>query len=89
MPDVPRFLEYGYELDYSGFRILVAPGETPPDVMAVLARACRETAEDPEYQAWAAEAGIGAAWKDRLGTVSHLEFLAPKVEALMARLSGR
>ena len=23
VPDVPRFLEYGYELDYSGFRILV------------------------------------------------------------------
>ena len=89
VPDVPGFLEYGYELEYSGFRILVAPGETPPDVMSVLARACQETAEDPEYQAWAAGAGIGASWKDRAGTIAHLEVLAPKVEALMARLDRR
>ena len=89
VPEVPRFLEYGYELEYSGFRILVVPGETPPEVIAVLALACRETAEDREYRAWAAEAGIGASWKDRVGTIEHLEDLAPKVEALMARLSER
>ena len=87
VPDVPRFLEHGYELDYSGFRVLVAPSGTPDDVMGVLSSACRETVEDPEYQAWAAEAGIGASWKDRDSTIEHLESLAAKVEGLMARLS--
>jgi tripartite-type tricarboxylate transporter receptor subunit TctC len=87
VPDVPRFLEHGYELDYSGFRVLVAPGGTPAEVLGVLARACRETAEDPEYQVWAAEAGIGPSWKDRDGTIEHLEGLAAKVQTLMARLS--
>ena len=89
LPDVPLFRDFGYELDYGGFRILVAPGGTPPDVVGRLARACRETAEDPEYQAWAADVGIGASWKDRSGTQYHLEFLAPKVEALMHLLSER
>ncbi|MEJ2205292.1 MAG: tripartite tricarboxylate transporter substrate binding protein [Gemmatimonadota bacterium] len=89
VPDVPTFRELGYEVEYGGFRIVVAPGGTPSDVLETLEGACAATARDPAYQEWAAGAAIGASWKDRAGTVAYLDALSPKVEALMARLDER
>jgi len=89
VPDVPTFRELGYEVEYGGFRIVVAPGGTPSDVIETLEDACAATARDPAFQEWASGAAIGASWRDRVGTVAHLEALSPKVEALMARLAER
>jgi tripartite-type tricarboxylate transporter receptor subunit TctC len=89
VPDVPTFRELGYEVEYGGFRIVVAPGGTPANVVTVLEQACGATARDSAFLEWATGAAIGASWKDRAGTIAYLEALAPKVEALMAELAER
>ena len=89
VPDVPTFLELDVDVVYGGFRMAVAPAGTPGDVLRTLEAACQATAEDPEFQAWAGGAAIGAAWRDRAGSVAYLEELAPKVERLMADMAAR
>ncbi len=87
--EAPTFRELGYDLEYGGFRILVAPGETPVEIVATLEAACRRTAEDPEFLDWARGAAIGAAWLDRAQTRAYLEGLAPQVQRLMRDLAAR
>jgi tripartite-type tricarboxylate transporter receptor subunit TctC len=89
VPATPTFTELGFDVVYGGFRMAVAPAETPPVVLAMLEAACKATAEDPDFQSWADGAGIGAAWRDRAGALAYLEELAPKVERLMAEMSTR
>lgn len=89
VPEVPTFLESDFDVVYSGFRLVVAPDGTPVDVLQALEGACAATARDPNFTAWASGAGIGAAWRDRAGTIEYLEELAPKVQALMAGMEGQ
>jgi tripartite-type tricarboxylate transporter receptor subunit TctC len=86
VPDAPTFNELGYGVEYGGFRMVVAPAKTPETILETLGRACRATAEDPEYRDWATDAAIGAAWRDRAGALAYLEALAPRVERLMAEI---
>lgn len=88
VPDAPTFQELGYELEYGGFRMLVAPAGTPEVVLAALESACRATAEDDAFVRWAASAAIGAAWRGRQDSGEYLEALAPKVERLVQELDA-
>ncbi len=89
VPEVPTFRELGFDVVYGGFRIVVAPSGTPEPVLGTLEAACAATAEDADFNAWASGAAIGAAWRDRAGSIEYLEELAPKVESLMAAMEAR
>ena len=89
VPDAPTFLELGFDVDYGGFRILVAPADTPVDILGTLEAACQATSDDPDFQRWAREAAVGAMWRDRVATRSYLETLAPNVQHLMNDMDAR
>ena len=89
VPDAPTFKEHGYDLEYGSFRVLVAPAGTPETVLSHLESVCRFAWEDPDFQAWAEMAAIGALWRDREQTKAYLATLAPKVGRLMEDLGMR
>lgn len=89
VPDVPTFRELGYDVVYGGFRIVVAPAGTPEETLSTLETACEATAADPDFEAWAVSAAIGASWRDRTGSIDYLEELVPKVERLMGEMEAR
>lgn len=86
VPDVTTFREKGYDLVFSGFRVLAAPKGTPPAVVAVLESAMHEAFDDPSFQAWAKKTVIGAKWRNAAETRAYLEETSKKVEALMKEL---
>jgi tripartite-type tricarboxylate transporter receptor subunit TctC len=88
VPDAPTFRELGFDVVYGGFRMVVAPSGTPEPVLSTLEGACRATARDPEFVAWASGAAIGAAWRDRAGSTEYLAELAPRVERLVAAMEA-
>lgn len=87
MPDVPTFAEQGYpELLYGNFRLVVAPKGVPADRLAKLREAVDATWHDPEFQAWAKEAAIGASWRNHEDAAAYMESMAPRVQNLMRQL---
>lgn len=86
VPDVPTFREKGYDLVYSGFRVLAAPRGTPEAVRAKLESAMRDAFQDAAFQSWAETAVIGARWRGSAETRAYLERTSAKVEALMEEL---
>lgn len=89
VPDAPTFDELGYDLQYGSFRIVIAPPETPADVVATLEQACNDAWHDPEFQAWADEAALGQRYLDSEGTRAYMRALAPRIEQLMTELGLR
>lgn len=86
VPDVPTFREKGFDLVYSGFRILAVPKETPEPILAVLEEKAHEAFDDPSFQSWAEKAVIGARFRGRSETKQYLEETSAKVEELMKEL---
>ena len=86
VPDVPTFVEKGYDIAYSGFRVLATPAGTPVAIRSELERALRAACRDDGFRAWAARAVIGAHFKDGAETKAYLEATATKVEKLMEAL---
>jgi tripartite-type tricarboxylate transporter receptor subunit TctC len=58
MPDVPTFVEQGYQLTVSAARGLAAPAGIPEDILARLEAALKASIEDPDYAKVAKEAEI-------------------------------
>lgn len=85
-PDTPTFRELGYDVVYGSFRILLAPNGTPQPIITRLEQAMYAAWHDPEFQAWAEKAAIGARWRSRQETIAYLEALAPRIQALMREL---
>jgi tripartite-type tricarboxylate transporter receptor subunit TctC len=54
-PDLPTFIEQGYQVELASLRGVAAPKGLPDDVREKLQRAVRLTVEDPEFKAKAAE----------------------------------
>src|SRR3546814_3826151 len=48
-PDVPTFIEQGYEVEWGALRGIGAPQGTPPEVMQMLSDAVVATFEDPAF----------------------------------------
>lgn len=57
-PDVPTFKELGYDMTIRSWACLVAPKDTPEDVLEILRNAAEETCNDPEYQDYLMKQGI-------------------------------
>lgn len=57
-PDVPTFKELGHDLTIRAWAALVAPKDTPDDVLAYLREAAKKTAEDEDYQQYLIKQGI-------------------------------
>jgi len=57
-PDVPTFLELGYDLLASSSRGISAPPGTPDDVLEILGEAFAKAVNDPEFQEQAKIAGL-------------------------------
>ncbi len=89
VPDAPTFKELGFDLVYGSFRVVVAPKATPPAIVNHLEKTLLETWSDPEFQAWAEKAAIGARWRGRDDTRKYLEDLAARVRQLMDELGLR
>jgi tripartite-type tricarboxylate transporter receptor subunit TctC len=89
VPDVPTFKELGFDIVYGSFRVVVAPKATPPSILNHLEKKLRDTWNDPEFQAWAQKAAIGARWRGRDDTRAYLEDLAARVRQLMDELGLR
>jgi tripartite-type tricarboxylate transporter receptor subunit TctC len=54
-PDLPTFIEQGYQVELASLRGVAAPKGLPDDVREKLQRAVRQTVEDPEFKTKAAE----------------------------------
>ncbi len=89
VPDVPTFEELGFDIVYGSFRVVVAPKATPPAIVDHLERKLHDAWNDPEFQAWARKAAIGARWRGRDDTRKYLEDLAARVRELMDELGLR
>ena len=87
--DVPTFEELGFDIVYGSFRVVVAPKATPPAIVDHLERKLQDAWNDPEFQAWARKAAIGARWRGRDDTRKYLEDLAARVRELMDELGLR
>jgi tripartite-type tricarboxylate transporter receptor subunit TctC len=85
-PDVPTFVELGHDVVYGSFRLLAAPPGTPVEIVEVLEQAMYETFQDPEFLAWAEQAGIGERWLDREASIAYMAAIAPVIGQLMADL---
>ncbi|MDD4364104.1 MAG: tripartite tricarboxylate transporter substrate-binding protein, partial [Atribacterota bacterium] len=57
-PDVPTFLELGYDLLASSSRGISAPPGTPDDVLEILGEAFEKAVNDPEFLEQAKIAGL-------------------------------
>lgn len=57
-PDVPTFKVLGYDMTIRSWACLVAPKDTPADVLEILRTAAEETCNDPEYQDYLMKQGI-------------------------------
>ncbi|MEX1057172.1 MAG: tripartite tricarboxylate transporter substrate binding protein [Natronospirillum sp.] len=50
LPNVPTFLESGYDLNYSLWGAIVAPKGTPDHIVATLGNACEVAMQGPEFE---------------------------------------
>lgn len=57
-PDVPTFKELGHDMTIRAWAVLVAPKDTPADVVEALRAAAKETMEDQEYIDYFVKQGI-------------------------------
>lgn len=57
-PDVPTFKELGYDMTIRSWACVVAPKDTPAEILEILRNAAEETCNDPEYQEYLLNQGI-------------------------------
>jgi tripartite-type tricarboxylate transporter receptor subunit TctC len=86
VPDAPTFKELGYDVVYSGFRVVVAPKGTPRAVLHILEQALEKAWNDPEFQTWAEKAAIAPRWRNAEQSRRYIQDLASRVEVLMEEL---
>ncbi len=86
VPDAPTFKELGYDVVYSGFRVVVAPQGTPTEIVEHLEQILQKAWNDPEFQAWAKKVAIGVKWRNAEQSRRYIEELASKVRVLMDEL---
>ena len=57
-PDVPTFKELGYDMTIRSWACIVAPKDTPEEILTILRDAAEKTCADPEYQEYLMNQGI-------------------------------
>jgi len=64
MPDVPTAQEQGFDVVMTTTRLLIAPKDTPADVVKTLETAVQELIADPDYQAKAQERSVNISFRN-------------------------
>jgi tripartite-type tricarboxylate transporter receptor subunit TctC len=83
IPDVPTTKEAGVDFIFSAWNAMVAPKDTPREIVAILASALSKALDDPSIQARYAELGSSAPKGDDRGPVG----LQKLVESEVARIT--
>jgi tripartite-type tricarboxylate transporter receptor subunit TctC len=83
LPDVPTTLEGGDDFIFSAWNAMVAPKDTPPDIVAKLAEALSKALDDPAVQARYVELGSSAPKAAERGPAA----LQKLVESEVARIT--
>lgn len=74
LPDVPTFVEQGYDSVWGSFRVLAVPEGVPDDRFEVLAEAAEETMHGDEFPTWLEEDGGGGwMWRDGEETEEYIQ----------------
>jgi len=61
-PDVPALMEMGIDWSFGGFRSIMAPKGTSPEIVGVLEKALKKVINGSEYSEMMAKRGFGVAW---------------------------
>jgi tripartite-type tricarboxylate transporter receptor subunit TctC len=87
LPDAPTFVEAGFNVVFSSFRMLVLPKGVDEATRVRLESAIREAWNDPDFQAWADRAGLGATWKDADESRAFIQELSPRVMEILEEMT--
>lgn len=85
-PDVPTFVEFGYDVVWGSFRALGVPVATPEPVKEYLEEAFANTFNDPEFQEWADSVSLGQWWMSREDATSYIMQMQNEAFSLMDEL---
>lgn len=83
LPEIPTFMENGYDVKYESWRAVAVPKGTDESILNVLRDAGKKAFDDPEFQKWANESNIDPYYLDHEQTLEYLEALYPKVEQII------
>jgi len=64
MPDVPTAQEQGFDVVMTTTRLLIAPKDTPAEIVKTLETAVQELIADPDYQAKAQERSVNISFRN-------------------------
>ena len=86
MPDVPTLKEKGVDLSIGTWRGLIVSQKTPQDVVDVLAKAAKETAEEPAFQDALQKLNLNYAWLDAASFQTQISEQEKYFDELLTRL---
>ncbi|WP_209124855.1 tripartite tricarboxylate transporter substrate binding protein [Alkalihalobacillus sp. BA299] len=86
LPEVPTLIEQGIDFAVTVDRGILAPKDTPEEVIAVLSEAFKKALENPELQEKIEELGSFPNFKPTDEYTSHLEELDTKMEELADKM---
>ncbi|VYU55180.1 tripartite tricarboxylate transporter substrate binding protein [Metakosakonia massiliensis] len=87
MPDVPTLKEKNIDLSIGTWRGLIVPKKTPQNVVDVLAKAAKETAEEPAFQDALNKLNLNYAWQDSAGFQQQIVEQEAYFATLLAQLN--
>lgn len=82
-PDVPTLIELGYDIAANDFYGLLAPKDTPDEIVQILHDAFKQALEDPETIAQMENLGLEISYLDQNGLKQLLDDEYKRVEALL------
>lgn len=85
LPDIPTFIEKGYDVHYESWRALAVPKGTPEAVLEVLRDAGKKAFDNGEFQEWATSASLDQVYMDHAEAVEYLDNLFPRVETAVSK----
>ena len=86
LPDVPTFVEQGYDVVWGSFRLIAAPAGIDPEQQAVLEEAFAAVFEMEEFQQRAEETAMGPVYMNSEETTAYVEASQEKAFALIDSL---
>ncbi|SVX96509.1 Tricarboxylate transport protein TctC [Klebsiella pneumoniae] len=86
MPDVPTLKEKGVDLSIGTWRGLIVSQKTQQDVVDVLAKAAKETAEEPAFQDALQKLNLNYAWLDAASFQTQISEQEKYFDELLTRL---
>ena len=85
-PETPTMIDQGYDVVWGSFWLIATQAEVDPEQRATLEAAFAAVFDDPEFQAAAEEAGLGASWLNAADTTAYVAASQEKAFSLMDQL---